>query len=72
MHDKTQLPPAPARNRNKLVWEQSACGLAGRNGLGSLFRKLPGKGTGLVVRGVPGPDLADPLDEPERARLALV
>ena len=53
------------------LW-QHASGLAERNGLGGLVRRLPGKGTGFVVCDVPDPALAEQLEEEELAQVSLV
>ena len=49
-----------------------ASGLAERNGLGGLVRRLPGTGTGFVVCDVPDPALAEQLEEEELAQVSLV
>ena len=49
-----------------------ASGLADRNGLGGLVRRLPGTGTGFVVCDVPDPALAEQLEEEELAQVSLV
>ena len=49
-----------------------ADGLARRNGLGGLIRRLPGRGTGFVVCDVPDGGLAQQLDESELAQVSLV
>ena len=62
---------ADIESLREALWEPAA-GLAGRNGLGGLLRRLPGKGTGLLVCDVPGPVLDGQPDEAERARISLV
>ena len=53
------------------LW-QHASGLAERNGLGGLVRRLPGKGAGFLVCDVPDPALAEQLEEEELAQVSLV
>ena len=49
-----------------------ASGLAERNGLGGLVRRLVGKGTGLVVCDVPDAAVAGRLDSEDLARVSLM
>ena len=66
-----QAGPGDIESLREVLWEL-ASGLAARNGLGGLVRRVPGKGMGFVVCDVPDPALAVQLDRSERARHGLV